>query len=76
MDSVARSVDNCVEAALSRHGVVDGEDGAVGLHQGVLSLGVVAVSLLVVGFFVAGVSVFYTVVEFVFRGGLNKEKYI
>jgi len=59
--------DDCVESIVVISGVVDSPDGAIGLHQGVVSLHHITVPSLGLALLVPGVMVGYAVVKLVGR---------
>ena len=61
------------EAALAVHVVLDGADGAIGLVQGVLALGLLAVTVLRLGVEVVVLGVLNSVLVFVL--GVLKQKF-
>lgn len=68
--SVSGSLDVNDEAGVLVRGVLDGAGGAVGLHQAIISLHLVSVTLLVLLLDVVCVFIFDAVFEFIVRGYL------
>lgn len=74
MRSMAGPGDDGVETIVGISGVVNGTDGAVGFHQGILAFDNISITGFVLGFVVTSMWVFYTVFELVFWMCLERKE--